>query len=163
MNRRYVLSFAAAAAFAAWSAPNLAQENARAYTEGPVLQVSYIRTEPGKFDEPHSIAIDSRGLLYVGDRRNKRVQVFDQSGKFLRQWNHLGTPWGVFVKDDRLYVVDGTEANNLYIVSTKDGKVLDKVDGLRNATAHKVDEQVPVSDLATLTATYRRLIATCLG
>ena len=51
MNRRYVLSFAAAAAFAAWSAPNLAQENARAYTEGPVLQVSYIRTEPGKFDE----------------------------------------------------------------------------------------------------------------
>ncbi len=96
-------------------------------------------TEPGKFDEPHSIAIDSRGLLYVGDRRNKRVQVFDQSGKFLRQWNHLGTPWGVFVKDDRLYVVDGTEANSLYIVSTKDGKVLDKVDGLRNATAVTVD------------------------
>lgn len=97
--------------------------------------------EPGRFDEPHSIAIDSRGLLYVGDRRNKRVQVFDQSGRFLRQWNHLGTPWGVFVKDDRLYVVDGTEANCLFIVSTKDGKVLDKVDGLRNATAVTVDSK----------------------
>ncbi|RPI49227.1 MAG: hypothetical protein EHM55_24170 [Acidobacteria bacterium] len=96
-------------------------------------------TEPGKFDEPHSIAIDAQGRLYVGDRRNKRVQVFDQSGKFLQQWTHLGTPWGVFVKGDRLYVVDGTEANCLYIVDTKDGKVLDKVEGLRNATAVTVD------------------------
>ena len=96
-------------------------------------------TEPGKFDEPHSIAIDSDGRLYVGDRRNKRVQVFDQKGKFLTQWNHLSTPWGVFVKGDRLYVVDGTEANCLLIVSTKDGKILERVDGLKNATAVTVD------------------------
>jgi peptidylamidoglycolate lyase len=96
-------------------------------------------TEPGKFDEPHSIAIDSDGRLYVGDRRNKRVQVFDQKGKFLSQWTHLGTPWGVFVKGDRLYVVDGTEANCLLVVSTKDGKILDRVDGLRNPTAVTVD------------------------
>ena len=69
------------------------------------------RQAPGQFDEPHSIAIDSDGRLYVGDRRNKRVQVFDQGGKFLKEWTHLGTPWGVFVKGDRLYVVDGTENN----------------------------------------------------
>ena len=98
-------------------------------------------TEPGKFDEPHSIAIDSRGRLYVGDRRNKRVQIFDQSGKFLQQWTHLGTPWGVFVKGDLLYVVDGTEANCLYIMNTKDGKIVDKVEGLRNATAVTVDSK----------------------
>ena len=98
-------------------------------------------TEPGKFDEPHSIAIDSRGRLYVGDRRNKRVQVFDQSGKFLQQWNHLGTPWGVFVKGDLLYVVDGTEANCLYIMNMKDGKIVDKVEGLKNATAVTVDSK----------------------
>ena len=96
-------------------------------------------TEPGQFDEPHSIAIDSDGRLYVGDRRNKRVQVFDQKGKFLTQWNHLSTPWGVFVKGDRLYVVDGTEANCLLIVSTKDGRILERIDGLRNATAVTVD------------------------
>ena len=96
-------------------------------------------TEPGQFDEPHSIAIDSDGRLYVGDRRNKRVQVFDQKGKFLTQWNHLSTPWGVFVKGDRLYVVDGTEANCLLIVSTKDGKILERIDGLSNATAVTVD------------------------
>jgi hypothetical protein len=95
--------------------------------------------EPGKFDEPHSIAIDSDGRLYVGDRRNKRVQVFDQKGKFLQQWTHLGTPWGVFAKGNRLYVVDGTENNRLYIVNTKDGKVLEEIEGLRNATAVTVD------------------------
>jgi hypothetical protein len=94
---------------------------------------------PGQFDEPHSIAIDSRGRLYIGDRRNKRVQVFDQTGKFIEQWNHLGTPWGVYVKDDLLYVVDGTEANCLYIMNVKDGKIIDKVEGLRNATAVTVD------------------------
>jgi DNA-binding beta-propeller fold protein YncE len=98
-------------------------------------------TDPGKFDEPHSIAIDDKGRLYVGDRRNKRVQVFDQDGKFLTQWNHLGTPWGVFVKDDRLYVVDGTATNALFIVNTKDGKVLDRVEGLNNATAVTVDSK----------------------
>ena len=96
-------------------------------------------TEPGKFDEPHSIAIDSDGRLYVGDRRNKRVQVFDQKGKFLKEWTHLSTPWGVFVKDNRLYVVDGTDANCLLIVSTKDGKVLERIEGLSNATAVTVD------------------------
>ena len=51
INRRFALFFVAVGAFVAWSSPSLAQQNARAYTEGPVLQVSYIRTEPGKFDE----------------------------------------------------------------------------------------------------------------
>jgi hypothetical protein len=96
-------------------------------------------TEPGKFDEPHSIAIDDDGRLYVGDRRNKRVQVFDQRGTFLTQWTHLGTPWGVFVKGDRLYMVDGTENNCLLVVSIDDGKILDRIDGLKNPTAVTVD------------------------
>ena len=98
-------------------------------------------TEPGKFDEPHSIAIDAQGRLYVGDRRNKRVQIFDQDGKFIDQWTHLGTPWGVYAKDDKLFVVDGTEANCLFIVNIKDGKVLQKIDGLVNATAVTVDSK----------------------
>ena len=96
-------------------------------------------TAPGEFDEPHSIAIDSDGRLYVGDRRNKRVQVFEQGGKFLKQWTNLGTPWGVFVKGERLFVVDGTEANVLLIASTKDGRILERVEGLNNATAVTVD------------------------
>ncbi len=67
------------------------------------------------------------------------MQVFEQGGKFLKQWTNLGTPWGVFVKGDRLYVVDGTDANVLFIASTKDGKILDRIEGLHNATAVTVD------------------------
>lgn len=97
--------------------------------------------QPGQFNEPHSIAIDAAGLLYVGDRGNKRIQVFDQTGKFIRAWTHFGTPWGVFVRGDRLYVVDGTEANCLYIARLADGTIIDKVEGLKNPTAVTVDAQ----------------------
>ncbi len=95
--------------------------------------------QPGHFNEPHSIAIDAAGLLYVGDRGNKRIQVFDQTGKFIREWAQFGTPWGVFVLGDRLYVVDGTEANCLYIANLKDGTIIEKVEGLKNPHAVTVD------------------------
>ncbi len=96
-------------------------------------------TEPGQFNVPHSIAIDSKGRLYVADRSNNRIQIFDQSGKFLAQWTNLGTPWGLFIRNDLMYIVDGTENNCLLIVGLKDGKVLEKIDGLANATAVAVD------------------------
>ena len=38
---------------------------------------------PGQFSEPHTIAMDSRGRLFVGDRENNRIQIFDQDGTFL--------------------------------------------------------------------------------
>jgi len=41
--------------------------------------------KPGQFDTPHSIAIDAQGNVYVADRGNHRIQVFDGDGKFLRQ------------------------------------------------------------------------------
>jgi len=96
-------------------------------------------TGPGQFNVPHSIAIDAAGRVYVADRSNNRIQIFDQDGKFLDQWTNFGTPWGVFVKDDLIYVVDGTDNNCLLIASTKDGKVLDKIAGLSNPTAVTVD------------------------
>ncbi len=96
-------------------------------------------TDPGQFNVPHSIAIDSKGRIYVADRSNSRIQIFDQGGKFLNQWTGFGAPWGLFVKGDLIYVVDGTENNCLLIASTKDGKVLEKIEGLRNPTAVAVD------------------------
>ena len=41
--------------------------------------------KPGQFDTPHSIAVDAEGNVYVADRGNRRIQVFDGDGKFLRQ------------------------------------------------------------------------------
>src|SRR6202521_3515161 len=96
-------------------------------------------TDPGQFNVPHSIAIDSKGRVYVADRSNNRVQIFDQTGKFLTQWSNFGTPWGLFIKGNLIYVVDGTANNCLLIAGTKDGKVLEKIEGLRNPTAVTVD------------------------
>src|SRR5215471_12517437 len=42
-------------------------------------------SKPGQFDTPHSIALDAEGHVYVADRGNRRIQVFDGEGKFLRQ------------------------------------------------------------------------------
>jgi hypothetical protein len=48
--------------------------------------------EPGEIGLPHAIALDSKGRLYVADRNNARVQVFDQAGKFLDRWRDLVVP-----------------------------------------------------------------------
>ena len=58
--------------------------------------------KPGQFSLPHSIDVDSKGRLYVADRNNARVQVFDQKGTFLAEWRNLLVPWGICItaKDD---------------------------------------------------------------
>src|SRR5579862_1331740 len=45
---------------------------------------------PGEFNVPHSIAMDSRGRIFVADRSNSRLQIFDQKGTFLDQWKQFG-------------------------------------------------------------------------
>lgn len=60
---------------------------------------------PGEFSLPHSIALDSAGLLYVADRNNARVQIFDQSGRYLNEWRNLCVPWHVWITPtDEVYV-----------------------------------------------------------
>jgi DNA-binding beta-propeller fold protein YncE len=87
---------------------------------------------PGEFNVPHSIAMDSRGRLFVADRANNRIQIFDQDGKFLDQWKQFGRPSGVYIdRNDMVYVADSQSnkttnpgfARGIYIGSAKDGKV----------------------------------------
>jgi DNA-binding beta-propeller fold protein YncE len=61
---------------------------------------------PGEFDEPHDIFVGgSRGWVYVADRKNSRVQVFDQAGTFIAAWKQFGQPSSVFVgHDDTIYI-----------------------------------------------------------
>jgi hypothetical protein len=62
---------------------------------------------PGQMSEPHSIAIDSRGRLFVADRENNRIEIFDQDGTFLDEWRQFGRPSGIFITpDDTIYVAD---------------------------------------------------------
>ena len=63
---------------------------------------------PSEFDVIHTVAIDSRGRLFVGDRQNNRIQVFDAEGKFIDQWFQFGRPSGMYIdkRTDTLYVAD---------------------------------------------------------
>lgn len=65
---------------------------------------------PGEFHMPHCLSMDSRGRLYVNDRENHRVQIFDQEGRFLEQWPNLHSMDALFItKDDRIYGGAGTD------------------------------------------------------
>jgi hypothetical protein len=62
-------------------------------------------SKPGQFSIPHAIAVDSKGRLYVADRNNVRIQVFDPKGNLLDVWADVVTPWGFcMTKDDELWV-----------------------------------------------------------
>ena len=54
-------------------------------------------TDPGCFNLPHNIATDAEGLVYVADRENHRVQVFDAEGRYLAQLNNLHRPCGLLI------------------------------------------------------------------
>ncbi len=62
---------------------------------------------PGEFRELHAIAMDSRGRLFIADRWNNRVQIFDQEGSHLASWTQFGRPSGIsFDQQGRIYVAD---------------------------------------------------------
>jgi streptogramin lyase len=92
-------------------------------------------TGPGEFDQPHALAFDSKGRLYVGDRNNNRIQVFDQDGNFISEMRQFSRPSGIFIdKHDMLYVADSESESvsrnhdgwkrGIRIGSLKDGKVI---------------------------------------
>jgi sugar lactone lactonase YvrE len=84
---------------------------------------------PGEFNLPHTLVIDSRGRVLVGDRSNNRIQIFDQDGNFIDQWTQFGTPSGMYITpDDTLYVVDYNVKKGVFIGSARDGSVKYKLD-----------------------------------
>ena len=63
-------------------------------------------SNPGEFRTPHALAMDANGLLYVGDRSNRRIQVFEQDGTFVRDFYNMGRASGITIRNNRLYVAD---------------------------------------------------------
>jgi sugar lactone lactonase YvrE len=101
----------------------------------------------GEMSEPHSIAIDSRGRLFVGDRENNRIQIFDQDGRYLDEWRQFGRPSGIFItKDDTIYVADSESGpdtgareltgikKGIRIGSAKDGSVTGFIEDMESTT-----------------------------
>jgi DNA-binding beta-propeller fold protein YncE len=58
------------------------------------------------------VQLDSKGRVYVSDRENNRIQIFDSNGKFLKQWTHLGATQGIKITPrDEMWIV--THRNNI--------------------------------------------------
>jgi streptogramin lyase len=89
---------------------------------------------PGEFDQPHGLAFDSKGRLFVADRSNNRIQIFDQDGKLLDYgWEQYSRLSGIWIdKDDTLFGADSESGSveparkdwkrGIRIGSIKDGK-----------------------------------------
>lgn len=77
---------------------------------------------PGQFQVAHGAAIDAKGLLWVVDRENQRVQVFDQAGKYVREMKYKGLPCAVDIGRQYVYMVNGFAGQLLRL--DLEGKVL---------------------------------------
>jgi len=74
---------------------------------------------PGEFMGPHGLAFDSQGRLFVADRSNNRLQIFDRNMNLVDEWRHFGRPSAVAIlKDDTLIVADSE--SNRYIPGSPD-------------------------------------------
>ena len=90
---------------------------------------------PGELNLPHALAFDAKGRLFVADRSNNRIQIFDQEGNFIDAWAQFGRPSGIFITRDILYVSDSESKDadgyghnpgvhrGIRIGAVKDGKV----------------------------------------
>lgn len=107
-------------------------------------------TGPGEFDQPHALAMDSKGRLFVGDRGNNRIQIFDQQGTLLDVWYQFSRPSGLFIDaNDVLYSADSESGSiapsrpewkrGIRIGSAADGTIWsfipDPVEQTRNTSA----------------------------
>ena len=97
-----------------------------------LLQWGELGAGEGQFSGPHALAMDSQGRLFVADRSNGRIQIFDQEGEHLATWTQFGRPSDVFIDDnDILYATDSESDSTrnpgfrrgVYIGSARDGWV----------------------------------------
>jgi DNA-binding beta-propeller fold protein YncE len=81
-------------------------------------------TGDGEFNLVHDVVLDKAGRVYVADRTNERVQIFDQDGKFLGKWTNIGAPWGLdyVAREDAIYMCDGK--NNRIVKLNLEGQIL---------------------------------------
>ena len=83
---------------------------------------------PGAFYSPHCLWVNGDGLVYVCDRNNNRIQIFDPEGEFVTQWSNVQLPTDIHIGRDGLFYLaereSGDAVENLLTVRDGDGNVL---------------------------------------
>jgi len=69
---------------------------------------------PSEFNNPHALAFDGKGRLYVADRVNNRIQIFTQDGTLITEWKQFGRPSGFYITGDTLYAIDADSAEAVH-------------------------------------------------
>ena len=85
------------------------------------------KSEPGHFHLPHSLLVDGEGTVFVCDRENHRIQVFDENGEFQAIWTDIQRPMDISEdKDGILYVSEGSrdDSPSRFSILDKQGNVL---------------------------------------
>ncbi len=105
------------------SAPGSAARVYKFSKDGTLLKAwGQLGNGPDDFDQPHALAMDSKGRLFVGDRGNNRIKIFDQDGKLLDTWYQFSRPSGVFIDaQDNIYVAD-SESQSVAVGATREWK-----------------------------------------
>ncbi len=83
---------------------------------------------PGAFFSPHCLWVDSEGRIYVCDRKNNRIQIFDPEGEFVTQWTNVQLPTDLHIGRDGLFYLaereSGEATENLLTMRDGNGSVL---------------------------------------
>jgi sugar lactone lactonase YvrE len=116
-------------------------------------------TGAGEMDQPHALAMDSRGRLFVGDRGNNRILILDQNlNKILGTWYQFSRPSGIYIdKKDNIYVADSESGSvapahkdwyrGIRVGSAKTGRLVSFIPDTR------VDSLGPAGDTVRVTGT----------
>ncbi|MBA7709112.1 Virginiamycin B lyase [subsurface metagenome] len=94
---------------------------------------------PGQFRWPHAVWVDKRERVWVVDRRNDRIQIFNAKGEFLSQWTSLSYPTGIFIDDEETVYV--SEIGRQVNIFTIDGKRLTSWGMSRLVTSQGQDKE----------------------
>ena len=106
-------------------------------------------TGPGEFDQPHALAWDSKGRLFVADRGNNRIQIFDQEGKQLEVgWEQYSRISGLWIApNDMLYAADSESGS--VSPPRKDWKRGIRIGSVRDGKDGKIQAFIPDPSTAT--------------